>query len=119
MKKIIVLIVMALAIIFMTAKDMVANPIDRYIGQMRLYKTTVGLKGKYKDKPFFLYPGDRLVIERDNRNGKYWIMGIYYPDLEGSDNEKECVVALKKIEISHLDIVLNVNINEEWLHHCD
>ncbi|MEK7482141.1 MAG: hypothetical protein AAB607_02230 [Patescibacteria group bacterium] len=85
---------------------------------MQGWKATTGLKGNYKGKPFILYSGDRLVMERDRRDGKIWIVGIYYPDVENEKETWECVVAIKKVEISRLDVVLNVNINEEWIHHC-
>lgn len=117
MKRSVVLAV-AMAVIFITAHSTVAGPIDRYIGQMRGWGATTGLKGNYRGKPFILYAGDRLVMEMDRRDGKIWIVGIYYPDVENEENVQECVVALKKIEIHRLDVVLNVNINEEWIHHC-
>ena len=118
MKRSIVAAAIALAVFIVTANSVIAGPIDRYIGQMRGWKTTTGLKGKYKGESFTLYAGSTLVMERDRRNGKIWIVGIYYPSEENENEPWECVIALKKVEISPRDVVLNINISEEWFHHC-
>lgn len=118
MKRSIVLTALVLAVFIVTAHSAIAGPIDRYIGKIRGWKTTTGLKGKYKAESFTLYAGSIVVMERDRRNGKIWIVGIYYPSEENEDETWECVIALKKIEISPRDVVFNVNISEEWIHHC-
>ena len=118
MKRSIVVAIIVLAVFFVTANSVIAGPIDRYIGKMRGWKATTGLKGKYKDQSFTLYTGSTLVMERDRRNGKIWIVGIYYPSEENEDEPWACVIALKKVEISPRDVVLNINISEEWFHHC-
>lgn len=119
MKRLIVLTALVLVVFIVTANSVSAGPIDRYIGHMRGYKTATGVKGKYKGESFTLYAGSILVMERDRRNGKIWIVGIYHPNEENNEGETwACVIALKKIEISPRDVALNVNISEEWIHHC-
>lgn len=117
MKRMIVLTVVV-TLFIVTAHNAIAGPIDRYIGKIRGWKTTTGLKGKYKGESFTLYAGSIVVMEVDRRNGKIWIVGIYYPSEENENEPWECVIALKKVEISPRDVMLNVNINEEWIHHC-
>lgn len=120
MKRMIVaLAVMICAILLMSEKASSAVPIiDRFIGQVRILKEVRGESGEHKGKLFILYHGDSVIMERNNRTGKMWIVGVYRSITNAIDKGKECIISFQRTEISSFHVAIGVFINEEWIPQC-
>lgn len=92
--------------------------IDRFIGQVRILKEARGEGGEYKGKLFILYHGDAVIMERDNRTGKMWIVGVYQSTADATHRGKECIISFQRTEISHSDTAIGVLINGRVFPQC-
>lgn len=110
-------LVIVIAAFFTLAGAAHACPADRFIGKIRIWQEASAPKDG-KAKLLVLYPGDQLVIERDNRNGDIWVIGIYDSNMESGDEIEECVMPIRKTKVSPADVVFNVNINEKMIFRC-
>lgn len=114
--------IVAMAVIFaavLSISEASAVPIDRFIGQIGIQKEVIGKSGEYRGKPFILYHGDRVVIERDNESGgRIWIVAIYHSHADNTSSREECIIPLQRMEISSFRVTLNVLINEERIKQC-
>lgn len=114
----VVLAVIFLATLFSCIKVADAKPVDRFIGQIRTqteFREVIGPK----KKKYMLYHGDILLMERDNKNGKIWILGKYYTDADiETIHPTECIISFQKTEISAPVTTFNINMNEEKIETC-
>lgn len=119
MKKMpVVLLAVVAALFFSLIEDTFAKPIDRFIGQIQTRKDFREVTGPEKKK-YMLYHGDVLLMERDNKSGKVWILGKYYTDADiETVNPTECIISFQKTEISAPVTTFNINMNEEKIGIC-
>ena len=119
MKKMPALVIAVLVLLFSSlAETAFAKPIDRFIGQIRTQREFLEINDQ-KNKKHILYHGDTLVIERDNRNGKMWVIGKYYTDASNEIvSPTNCIIFFQKKEISPAIAAFGVNINERGISPC-
>ncbi|MCR4322723.1 MAG: hypothetical protein NUV61_01385 [Candidatus Azambacteria bacterium] len=92
--------------------------IDRFIGQVRVLKEVRGASGEHKGRLFILYHGDSVIMERDNKTGKVWIIGVYQTTANAINKGKECVISFQRKEISRSDTAFGVLINGRAFPQC-
>lgn len=125
MKKMILVVSRIFVVVFILflvqAQECFANPIDLFIGQLDVKKSVeaVGATGHNKGKLFILYHGDRVVIERNSKTGKLFLVGIYTMSLDpdfypGIDDE--CIVRVERVRVKNF--TLNVDINNTDIKSC-
>ncbi|MEK9154554.1 MAG: hypothetical protein AAB596_00555 [Patescibacteria group bacterium] len=117
MKKLVMMLAVMMCAMIILSEKAFALPVDRYIGQITIWKEVIG-NGDYEDRLFVLYPGDAVVMERNNISGKILIIGIYRSNANNTGNDKDCIIFLQKIEILSSDITVNVIINGERIRQC-
>lgn len=112
-------VMLCMTVLLMSEKASSAVPIiDRFIGQVRILKEVRGEGGEYKGKLFILYHGDAVIMERNNRTGKMWIVGVYRSTTNAIDKGKECIISFRRTEISHSDTALGVLITGRVFPQC-
>lgn len=120
MKKTVTALVVVLTAFFFThAGTARANPIDRFIGQIHEWDAFPEVNGKGNEE-VILYHGDVLVMERDNRNGKVYVIGKYYTDAyTGTAHPIACIMPLERTGIAppHA-ITFNFDLSHENIDTC-
>lgn len=117
-KMLVVLTAVFLATLFSCIETADAKPVDRFIGQIQTrteFREAIGPK----KKKYMLYHGDVLLMERDNKSGKVWILGKYYTDADVETvHPTECIISFQKTEISAPVTTFNINVNGERIDQC-
>lgn len=123
-KMIVVLAVMLCATFLSISENAVAAPIDRFIGQIATKKTAIFVQiNDGSKRPLFpLYPGDVLIMERNNKKkGKdaIDIVGLYHSTTDALHDGDECIIPLQRTNAASLGITINIIINEEKILPCN
>lgn len=100
--------VIVLSFFLMIANSSTTTPyVDRFIGQMQ-NRITVEGEGVYKEKKYILSMEDRVVIERDNKAGRAFLIGIFVWPI-GQD--EGCVIPIKKKEIKFSEFAIFIDLD--------
>lgn len=114
-------VIMAVFLMILALSFAVVNPstatsyVDRFIGQMQK-RIVVDGEGIYKGKKYILSMEDRVIIERDNKAGRAFLIGIFVWPI-GQD--EGCIIPIQKKEIKFSEFAIFIDLDySPPIYHC-